>query len=156
MFLLVMLLVNYSDMIRNVTYNDKEIKDEIRQEVGDSYSFFHRLKLGGTGSPRFVIVEASKDFNNFLELDNNINYCNIELRPEGIIVAFRSLLETFAWIVPYHMLVLYKSKGTVTVYAGEHFMRLQTLYKNKGDNNFIRKLLHLRSEHHTKKYEFIT
>ncbi len=143
-------------MLRNTSYNNKDIKDDINRRVGYAYSILQRVKLGGTGSPRFVIMDASSDIDEFLERDNNINYCHIELRPGGIIVSFRSILETFSWIIPYHMLVIYKSKGTITLYSGEQFMRIQSLYKNKGNNSFFRKLIHLRSEYHTEQYEFKT
>ncbi len=143
-------------MLKNTSYNNKEIKDEINSKAGFAYSLLQSLKMGGTGSPRFVIMDASKNINELLERDNNINYCQIELRPGGIIVSFRSILETFSWIIPYHMLVIYKSKGTISLYSGEQFMRIQTLYKNKGNNSFIRKLLRLRAAYHAEQYEFKT
>ena len=81
-----------------------------------------------------------------LDLDHNTNYCNIELRPGGIIVGFRSILETYAWIVPYARLSIFRSKGVVTLYAGEHFMRLLSTDLNKSHGTFIRRLVRLKAK----------
>ena len=61
---------------------------------------------------------------NYLKLDNNINYCNIEIRKNGIIIRFRSLLETYGLIIPYYKLVIYKGESNI-----------YSFYK---DNNFIK------------------
>ena len=60
---------------------------------------------------KLIINSASIDIHNLLILDQNINTCNIELRPKGIIVRFRSLLETYGLIIPYYKLKIYKGKS---------------------------------------------
>ena len=88
-------------MLLNVSYNDPKIKKQINSEVGAPFSLRERWKLGGIGSSKLKITHASIDIHNLLVLDNNNNSCNIELRPKGIIVRFRSLLETYGLIIPY-------------------------------------------------------
>ena len=62
-------------------------------------------------SGKLFITETSIDIHNLLVLDQNINQCNIELRPKGIIVHFRSLLKTYGLIIPYYKLKIYKGKA---------------------------------------------
>ena len=81
-------------MIKNLSYNSKKIKTLLFELVGGPFSFLERLKLRGIGSSKLVITDASKEIIELLRLDNNINYCNIEIRKNGVIIRFRSLLET--------------------------------------------------------------
>ncbi len=60
-----------------------------------------RLKRGGIGSPKLWIHSASQEIFDLLRLDSNNNTCNIELRPHGMILRFRSLLETYALVLPF-------------------------------------------------------
>ena len=76
-------------MLLNISYNDIEQKKEIDKLVGKPFSIKERFKMGGIGSEKLIISSASVNIRNLLLLDNNINKCNIELRPKGIIVFFR-------------------------------------------------------------------
>ena len=82
-------------MIKNLSYNSKKINTVLLELVGRPFSFIERLKLGGIGSNKLVIADASKEIVELLRLDNNVNYCNIEIRKNGLIIRFRSLLETY-------------------------------------------------------------
>ena len=77
-------------MLLNVSYNNKQVKDKIDIEVGKPFTLKERFKMGGIDSPRLVITESSLQIYNLLQLDNNRNVCNIEMRPNGIILGFRS------------------------------------------------------------------
>ena len=109
-------------ILRNVTYNNPDIKSEINLLVGKSYPLFQRFKMKGTGSPKYIITRASNTFTEKLMLDNNLNYINIEIRPGGIIVFFRSLLETIGWIIPFKKLKLKKSGKSFELRSGKNFM----------------------------------
>ena len=98
-------------MLLNVSYNDRKIKEQIDREVGPPLSLRERWKLGGIGSSKLAITHASIDVHNLLVLDNNSNSCSIELRPKGIIVRFRSLLETYGLVIPYYKLKVYKGQA---------------------------------------------
>lgn len=97
-------------MLLNVSYNDREVTEKITEAVGGPFSWKDRLLMGGIGSPKLKITGSSVEIHNLLILDQNINACNIELRPKGLIIRFRSLLETLALIIPYYKLVIYKGK----------------------------------------------
>ncbi|TFG74044.1 MAG: hypothetical protein E4H26_08785, partial [Flavobacteriales bacterium] len=95
-------------MLVNVSYNNKEITRKVDDEVGRPFTLKERWAMGGIGSPKLFITEASIEIQNLLLLDNNLDTCNIEMRPKGLIVRFRSLLETFALVVPYYKVSVYK------------------------------------------------
>jgi hypothetical protein len=73
-----------------------------------------------------VITQTSIDIHNLLILDNNRNTCNIELRPRGVILRFRSLLETYALVIPYYKLTLYKGKAQeYSIYKDKQFIKVE-------------------------------
>jgi hypothetical protein len=114
-------------MLTNVTYSNPEITRKIDSLVGKPFTLKERIRMGGVGSPPFVIRESSLEIRNLLILDNNRNRCNIELRPGGIIIGFRSLLESFVLAIPYYKLSILKGDlGVCTLHIDHHFMRLET------------------------------
>ena len=65
-------------MLRNVSYKNDKQEKEINNFVGKSFSLMERLKQKGIGSGKLIIIKASKEIENLLILDQNINHCNIE------------------------------------------------------------------------------
>ena len=104
-------------MLKNVSYNNSKIKSEINDVLGNPFTIFERIKLRGVGSPKYIISQTDSIITNLLNLDNNTNQCNIELRPKGIIVSFRSLLETYALIIPFYKLKLFKGQSNAVSYT---------------------------------------
>jgi hypothetical protein len=98
-------------MLVNVSYSNKAVSRKVDLEVGMPYTLKERFRLKGIGSSKLIITETSIQIHNLLILDSNRNQCNIELRPNGIIVGFRSLLESYALVIPYYKLVLYKGRA---------------------------------------------
>jgi len=128
-------------MIKNVSYNNPEIKKEINDLVGRPFSLTLRLKLKGIGSPKYLIKESSKAIQEKLDLDNNLNYCSIELRPNGIIVAFRSILETFAWIITYDQFRLIVKNEGYRLTAGDEYMEFTNQLNFRSADSFIKKVI---------------
>jgi hypothetical protein len=113
-------------MLVNISYNNPKIKEKIIAEVGLPFTLVERFKLNGTGSPKLHITTTSIEIHNLLILDNNANICNIEMRPKGIIVMFRSLLETFALVIPYYKLNLYKGRAEeYSIYKDHYFIKVK-------------------------------
>ena len=126
-------------MLFNVSYNDVKIKNKIDSLIGKSYSLLQRLKKGGIGSGKLTITKADKEIENLLILDKNINYCNIEKRKNGIIIMFRSLLETYALVIPYYKLIIFKVTANEYTFNIDHkFLKIKV--KNNSDHNFIRSI----------------
>jgi len=127
-------------MLVNVSYNNKELTSKIDDAVGKPFPLKERWNMGGIGSPKLFITETSVEIRNLLILDNNVNCCNIELRPKGIIVRFRSLLETFALVIPFYKLTIYKGDFAVySVYRDHHFIKVRA--DTKAIQKFFKKLL---------------
>jgi hypothetical protein len=132
-------------MLLNISYKNPAQRRMIDEAVGKPFSLQKRWKLGGVGSPRLMINSCSIDIHNLLLLDNNLNQCNIELRPKGIIVRFRSILETYGLIIPYYKLHLYKGKAQeYSVYIDHHFVKV--LAETKLVHDFFQKILSLKAE----------
>ncbi|WP_422348855.1 hypothetical protein [Flagellimonas sp.] len=127
-------------MLLNVSYNDKSRTQKIDTAVGKPFSLKERWALGGIGSPKLFITETSMEIQNLLILDNNLNTCNIEIRPKGIIVRFRSLLETYGLIIPYYKLKIYKGDLAVySIYKDHYFIKVKS--DTKAVQKFFKKLL---------------
>ena len=127
-------------MLINVSYSDKEMTRKIDLLVGKPFSLKQRWALGGIGSPRLFITETSTGIRNLLILDNNRDQCNIELRPSGIIVRFRSLLETYALVIPFYKLTVYKGDlGIYSIHKDHHFIKVNA--ETKAVQKFFKKLL---------------
>jgi hypothetical protein len=133
-------------MIKNISYNYKEVNEEISGAVGKSYSFMKRLKLGGSGSQRYVIIEAFNDIEQLYERDNKTRFCNIELREKGIILHFRTRQETYGWLVPYYLMSLFKSDDSFSIFSGAEFVRLRAAHNAKLNHSFINKILNQKTE----------
>jgi len=91
------------------------------------------------------ITEASIDIYNLLILDSSTNTCNVEIRPNGIIVRFRSRLETYGLIIPYYKLNVYKGDiGIYSIYMDHYFIKVRS--DTKAIQKFFRKLLDHRAD----------
>lgn len=127
-------------MLLNVSYNEPDIKEKIETAVGKPFSLKDRWAKGGIGSSKLVITQTSNDIHNLLILDNNRNTCNIELRPKGIILRFRSLLETYALVIPYYKLTLYKGRAQeYSIYKDKQFIKVEA--DTKATFKFFSKLI---------------
>ena len=127
-------------MLLNISYNEPDVKQKIEAAVGKPFSLKERWSKGGIGSSKLLISQTSDDINNLLMLDNNRNTCNIELRPKGIIIRFRSLLETYGLVIPYYKLTLYKGKAQeYSIYKDKQFIKV--LADNKSTFKFFSKLI---------------
>ena len=132
-------------MLLNVSYNNKEITEKVDAEVGKPFTLKQRWSLGGIGSPKLSITAASTEIRNLLILDNNLNTCNIELRPKGIILRFRSLLETYALVIPYYKLTIYKGDLAIySVFRDHYFVKVKA--DTKAIQKFFKKLLDYKAD----------
>ena len=126
-------------MLRNISYKDSRIKEEIKKMVGEPFSLFERIKMNGIGSSSLEIQSSDKEIENLLKLDNNINRCNIEIRKKGIIIRFRSILETYGLIIPFYKLKLFKGQSSVySIYIDKYYIKI--LVKKKNDHDYFKKI----------------
>ena len=127
-------------MLTNVSYNNKAITRKIDDQVGKPFNLKERWAMGGIGSPKLIITETSIEIRNLLILDNNRDTCNIEIRPKGIIVGFRSLLESYVLVIPFYKLSMYKGEPSVySIYRDNHFIKVES--DTKAVQKFFKKIL---------------
>lgn len=129
-------------MLINISHNDKEIKQKILGLVGKPFSLLERFKLGGIGSPKLSIISSSATIYNLLQLDQNRNTCNIELRPKGIIIGFQKRLEVYALVIPYYKLNIYKGDAEIySFYKDDYFIKVEAPSNNIAIHKFIHRIL---------------
>ena len=136
-------------MIIDSTYTDKRNEELINNLVGSKYSLWQSIKLKGVGSKRMMIEEASKHFSNQLNLISDVNYANIELRPNGILLHINKGLNNFTWAVPIYKLHIYRT-NSFSIHADGKFIRFKNNKLLKENKLFIDKLLDFKIENNKK------
>ncbi len=133
-------------MIYNTTYNNEEYIVASNKLLGKGYSFIEKIKLKGIGSSRLVIHKLSAKLESNQKQFSELNYGNIELRPNGILIHFTNRLERYSWGIPYYRLVIYNT-SFFTIHANGNFIQF---LKNKNYTNnkkFIEKMIDLKNEY---------
>jgi len=131
-------------MLFNISRYDREIERQIKLQVGPSYSWKERLRLRGIGSPRMQIVAATPAITELCEKHNNTSYANIELRPLGILIGFKAVLETWVWAISYGALVIDFDKTSIVVRDNQNYMHLTYPTQDTGIGPFIEKLTRIK------------
>jgi hypothetical protein len=93
-------------MIFDTTYKNEEYDIESAALVGKPFGWMERIRQGGIGSGRLMIQKISSKLNLGKLKFSEIDYGNIELRPQGLIVHYTQKNERFAWVIPYYRLVI--------------------------------------------------
>jgi len=127
-------------MLLNVSYNRKEVNEQILELVGHSIPLLKRFQMRGIGSQRFVIEAANSEITDILDSTTNINFCNIELKQKGIMVWFRVKLHNYALAIPFSELKVTRSSKTLVLESDNYFVRLKPAHNAGVSLNFIRKL----------------
>lgn len=127
-------------MILNTTYNNKEHNRIIRNLVGSSFSLLESFQMKGVGSKRMIIEEVSPNLKSYLNTNSSINYANIELRKEGILLFINKGLQNFTWAIPYYQLVMYKTNNT-SIHAQGKFIRFKNNTMFKENRRFFKKMI---------------
>lgn len=132
-------------MLYNVSHNDPAVTLAIKKEIGGFFSLRERWNLKGSGSPKLYITSSSIQIHNLLVVDNSLQVCNIELCKTGIIVRFRSRLETYALPIPYYKLTIYKGRAEeYSIYRDNYFVKVRA--DRKAIHAFFQKITKLKAE----------
>ena len=127
-------------MVLDTTYYNKEHKQLFDNFVVNPYTFIQALKRRGVGSKRMIVDKVSPNLKSILNTVSDLNYANIEMRKNGILIHITKGLKNFTWAIPFYHLVLYKSDGISIHAQGKfiHFKKSKSFYENK---NFLRSLM---------------
>ncbi|MDG1040962.1 MAG: hypothetical protein P8H13_08675 [Polaribacter sp.] len=132
-------------MIFNTTYSNQDFDEESALLVGNKFTFLERLKLSGIGSSRLMIKEMCPKLNLGKLKYSEIDFGNIELRPNGIIVHYSRKLERFSWVIPYYKLVIYNSQY-FSIHANGNYIQFLKNTNYKDNKKFINKMLNLKNK----------
>ncbi|MCF7561857.1 hypothetical protein L3X39_14520 [Sabulilitoribacter multivorans] len=140
-------------MILNTTHFNKEYKQLLNDLVGMPFSFLEAFKMKGVGSKRMIIEDVSPNLQLYMNLVSDINYANIELRKNGVLIFINKGLQNFTWAIPYYQLVIYKTNGASIHAQGRyiHFKNNKTFKENK---SFFTKMLDEKIRY-DEKYNFL-
>ena len=126
-------------MIYNTTYHNEDYLQQSKEVVGKAFSFLERLKMGGIGSGRLMIAEISPKLKLGKLEFSEIDYGNIELRPQGIIVHYTSKLERFSWVIPFFRLNTYNAQ-TYSIHADGSYIKFEKNKNYKENKKFLEKM----------------
>ena len=129
----------------NITYKNKETEKEINAEMGKPFGLIEKLKLGGIGSRRMIIENFSEDIKNLTLKVSGIQYANIELRPNGIIVHINQGIYTHAWTIPYFRLSVFNG-DFFTIHGGGSHIKFNKEKSWKENKEFLQKIVKSKSE----------
>ena len=129
----------------NIRYKNKETEKEINAEMGKPFGLIEKLKLGGIGSRRMIIENFSEDIKNLTLKVSGIQYANIELRPNGIIVHINQGIYTHAWTIPYFRLSVFNG-DFFTIHGGGSHIQFNKEKSWKENKEFLQKIVKLKSE----------
>ena len=132
-------------MIYNRTYLNKDEEKVIDNLIGSSFGFLKILKLRGVGSSRFIIYSVSKNLFQTLNQVSDVNYCNIELRPLGILVNITQQLNLFSLVIPYYKLVIFNS-NTFSIHSDGSYIKILKDKNYLNNKDFISKMMKLQNK----------
>ena len=126
-------------MILDTTHNNKENKIIITDLIGNSFSFIESIRMGGVGSKRMIIENVSPNLQQHLNTVSDINYGNIEIRPNGILLFINKGLKNYTWVIPFYQLVIYKTNG-MSIHSQGKFVHFKNNKMFKENKKFMTKL----------------
>ncbi|KAA5823424.1 hypothetical protein FPF71_12010 [Algibacter amylolyticus] len=127
-------------MILNSTRYNKKQKEILNDLVGKPFSFLESLRMNGIGSKRMVIEDVSPNLKVYMNAVSDINYANIELRKQGILIYINQGLKNFTWSIPYYQLVIYRTNG-ISIHAQGKFIHFKNNKMFKENKQFFTKML---------------
>ena len=128
-------------MLINLSKAFSEKKEIIREKVGPPFSLDERKKLHGTFLKNLQISAASIDLYNLLVLNEGPGFCNLEMRPKGLIITFKAKADTYALIIPYYKLKIYKGRAEeYSFYKDNNFIKIRAGATDSEIHEFIRKI----------------
>lgn len=127
-------------MILNSTYKNKDDKQILEDLVGRPFTLFEAFKMRGVGSKRMIIENVSPNLGLLVNTVSDINYANIELRKNGVLIYVNKGLMNFTWAIPYYQLVIYKTNGA-SIHAQGRYIHFKNNKLFKENKSFFNKML---------------
>ena len=131
-------------MLLKTSIDRKEKEIEIDQRTGQSFNLLFKLRHKLFGSPRYRIINMIPDVIGF-EKNNDLIYCNIELRNKGVVLYFRFKQDEYAICGRYNQTVFQSSNNIFEIQIGNDRVKTEIIHP-KSHQKFISKFLKLKNE----------
>jgi hypothetical protein len=133
-------------MLLQVSYYSKRKENQINEMIGKPFGLIRRIKMKGVGSQKFVIRSANQEITNLFDHQNGEIFTNIEIRPKGIALWFRSRIDVYILMIPYHLLSIYNNGGYINIYGGQWKIMIKPAHNQYLNLKFLSKLLDYRND----------
>ena len=134
-------------MLIQTSYYSKEKKELIDSLLGKSFGLLQRIKLKGIGSQIFILEDSPNlELTDLFKHQSGTRFCNIELRPKGIIVWFRVKIDNWILVLPFHKLTIYKSTKVLKLFADHWQINLIPAFGAPLSKHFVQKLLYQKAK----------
>jgi len=110
-------------MIIDITNPNSNHNELIKDLVGKPFSFIQALKMKGIVCKNLMIDEVSPNMKDYLYDQRDKNSADLELRRFGIVIKINNGTKFYAWVVPFHQMVIYKANG-ISIHAQGRYIRL--------------------------------
>lgn len=135
----------FGQMIFRTTYANEEYEKATKKFVGGPFSFLEKLRMRGVGSGRMMVAGMSEKLQPKQVQFAEIDYANIELRSNGVIVHFTNRLERYSWLIPYYRLVIFNNKH-YTIHSDGNFIQFHKNNNYLKNKKFLDKMIDLKIE----------
>lgn len=123
------------------------VKAKIDEAIGKTFTLEERKRLEKTSSANHEITGASIEIYNLLALNETRSTCTLEMRPKGMVISFRSNLDTYALVIPNHKLRVYKgSAEQYSFHEDQHFIKIWAGKSDSDLHSFIKKIRNNKSD----------
>ena len=134
-------------MLINISEAFSEKKEQITSKVGKPFALEERKRMEGTLLKNLPITAASIDIYNLLILNEAPAFCNLEMRTNGLIISFKVKSDTYALIVPYYKLKIYKGKAEeYSFYKDHYFIKVKAAPTDIEIHGFIKKIRNFKAD----------
>ncbi|WP_109829690.1 hypothetical protein [Reichenbachiella versicolor] len=132
-------------MLLQVSYYSKQKEKIIEETIGKPFGLLRRFKMKGIGSQKLVVRSANPEITNLYLHQNGEIFTNIELRPKGIALWFRSRIDVYILMIPYYQLSVYRNGEYLNVYGGQWKVMLKPAHNQVINTKFLTKLFDIRN-----------
>ena len=128
-------------MLLRLSPDYSAVKPQIDAEVGKTFTLEERRQFEKTSSANHEVTGASLEIHNLLVINEFKPTCTIEMSPKGVVISFRSKLETYALVIPNHKLRIYKgSAEEYSFHKDHHFIKIWAGRSDINLHEFIRRI----------------
>lgn len=141
-------------MLLNISEDFNDKKDIITDQIGKPFNLEDRKKLNGTVLRNLAVTAASIDVYNLMILNEGQSFCSLEMRTKGINISFKAKTDTYALVIPFYKLKIYKGKAEeYSFYKDHYFIKIMAGAKEPEVHQFVRKLRNFKADNASPRIE---